>query len=519
MRTLALSRIALTAAVCAPAAAADGASLALALDQYEQEQDITIEVTGTPGDLAILFVAGDLDTVDVPGLGEFGLELGADLLQLNLGPIPSSGALDATCDIECGSPILESPCFLQVVTINPLDGATCVTEVVDLSGAAADCGLCPWNPAPDATLTDVQRDWGLSLPGLGALDEFVFTGGGRFAEFGDGTAKVSGVIAARDDAECRLWIDLTFEGRINPLDANHPPVGSPVLSLFQTAYESGGGPVDPDLWHYYGLAGGTAWGIDGCFEGARIDLFPGASATQVGPGAGGLNGDFGLYAPLAWTVVTQPDNGAPLATAGEGDLTLDARACPVGDNGPLCVTSANGDGTLYCTGGEHAVWFQGLGDDWRFVGGVGGFYEAPDGTATLSGEIFNTEVPSQRMCLDILFTGLVEPGDANYPPGNSPKLGLCDELYTENGGPIDTDTYRYYTDVNGVLIGKGDFECAVLAVELFGFAMQIGDGASVKNTNFGLSSWFDIDVLAQPCVGEPIVASNGDFNMDIVRCR
>lgn len=507
----------LTLLAAAPSAWADGASLDLNLEQYEPNQDIVLTVTGDPGDLSILLLASATDTVDIPGVGTLGLDLTAGLMQLNLGAIPAGGQLAAQCDLTCDSPILQSPCFLQVVTIDPLTAELCITEVVDLSAAAADCGLCPGNPTPNSVLTDSDRDFGLRLGGLGALEDFVFTGGGEFAEFGDGTARVTGILAARDDADCKLYVELDLAGRINPLDADHAPVGSPVLDLFAGAYKTGGGSIDPGSWHYYGLVDGTARGIDGCLLGARIELLPGASAAQVGLGANGLNGDWGLSVDLGWTVTQQPESGDSLGTAGEGDIAIDVRECPVPDSGPICVTTADA-GSEYCTGGPHAVWFSALGKDWRFVGGAGNFYEAPDGTATLAGEIFNTDDPDERFCVDVLLSGLVEPGDASYPPSGSPKLGLCDELYAENGGPVDTDTFRYYTETTGVLVGKGDFDCALIAIDRKGPSFQIGVGANVKNANFGLSGWFDMRVLEQPCNGDHIEDKNGDFNVDIVDC-
>ncbi|QDU66911.1 LamG-like jellyroll fold domain-containing protein [Engelhardtia mirabilis] len=498
-------------------ALADGATLSLDFAQYEPDQEILLTLTGEPGDVAHLLASNGAATVVLPGLATLGVDLGAGLQILNLGYIPASGVLTATCDLSCGSPLLEAPCFLQVVTIDPADAGLCVTEVVVLSGAASDCGLCPADPQPDAALTASDRDFGLRLAGLGALENFRFAGGGEFAEFGDGSASVTGILVAVDDADCKLYLDLDLELRVNPLDASYPPAGSPVQDLFPGAYEQNGGPIDTDLWHYYIVTRGTAEGLGGDCLGARLDFFPGATPAQVGQGANGLNGGYGLSADLAWRVDTQPTTGTTLGAEGMGDIAIDVGTCPMGDDGPICVTYAEAGGQ-YCTSGDHAVWFAELGAYWRFVGGTGDLFEAPDGTATLSGEIYNTQSPNQRFCVDVFLSGLVEPGDANYPPAGSPKLGLCDNLYASHGGPVDPSTFHYYTETTGVLIGKGDFDCAVVAIERKGPSFQIGVGANVKNANYGLSGWFDMTVLEQPCNGPHISDKNGDFNVDIVSC-
>lgn len=503
--------------------AVDGATLSLDADLYDIDQPIGVTVTGDPGDRAWILLSSSVDSVELPGLGTVGVSLTDGLLTLDLGYIPAGGVLEVDCDITCDSPLLQEPCYLQAVTIDVLDPQPiCFTEVVVLQGASADCNVCAADPTGDAALSADPRDWGLDLTGIGFAERLRFTQGGEFAESPDGTARLSGIVAADDDPTCTAYVDLLFDSRVQPLDANHPPAGNPVLGLNAGAYVDQGGSINPDNWHYYELATGSLIGLDGCLAGARVALSVGGAAAQVGVGANNSNGEFGLEAELVWHVETQPTTGQ-LEVAGVANLRADTRGC-FDDGELLCPTVSLGSPEFCPVGGGRAVWLSdaSIGDGTKkyvFVDTFGEFVEFEDGTAILRGEVMSINNPNRRFFVDVLFFDRVAPGDGSYPPAGSPKVTICDEFLLENGGTIDTDTYVYYETFTGLLTGLGELEGAQLAIERRGEAFQVGEAASLDNPFLGMSGWFDVAVLAQPTTGVHIDEHvNGDFNMNLEDC-
>lgn len=130
-----------------------------------------------------------------------------------------------------------------------------------------------------------------------------------------------------------------------------------------------------------------------------------------------------------------------------------------------------------------------------------------DGTATITGRASEGSVVFDA---DVTITGYT-----TTAPSGSPKLELKSTCYTSNGGTIDPSTWVYYTGVEGTLTGAPDsvYAGAVLSLVRRGPAVQIGDGANGKNTNDGLSFWFDWTVEVQGAT--PLSNGVGDFNIDI----
>ena len=58
--------------------------------------------------------------------------------------------------------------------------------------------------------------------------------------------------------------------------------------------------------------------------------------------------------------------------------------------------------------------------------------------------------PSKCFTVDVQLSGRT----SIAPPG-SPKKDLKDCAYSENGGPVDTSTWYYYTNYTGTLTGCG----------------------------------------------------------------
>lgn len=152
---------------------------------------------------------------------------------------------------------------------------------------------------------------------------------------------------------------------------------------------------------------------------------------------------------------------------------------------------------------NHALWMVGLagsGDarDWFFDAASGRFtYDDSTGIVRLSGSIVNETNASLR-------------GDIRFdfeqnPSGGKPKKELAASAYSENSGPADTSTWRYFDSADGSFTGTG-----VLAGLVIDYTQrpaydpgnpdrhrgQLGTGASGKNIDFGFSSWFYWSVSA-----------------------
>src|SRR4029077_1813072 len=107
-------------------------------------------------------------------------------------------------------------------------------------------------------------------------------------------------------------------------------------------------------------------------------------------------------------------------------------------------------------------------------------------------------------------------GYTGIAPADSPKKELLPNAYIENGGPIDPSTWYYYTALNGTLTGIGNYTGAVINITRVMAAFQVGVGANGKNTHFGASGWFDLNIVSQPTSGGSLTPTDhGDFNLDL----
>ncbi len=146
------------------------------------------------------------------------------------------------------------------------------------------------------------------------------------------------------------------------------------------------------------------------------------------------------------------------------------------------------------------------------------YTEFPDGTARLVGEIARPSNPLEHFAIDVIFDSRVDPGDPGYPPPMSPKLELSPSAYIGAGGPVDPDTWHYYEELNGILIGLDSYAGGFIAVDRFGPSWQVGLGANNINTLDGASGWINMDVLATPPGYTWTPIGHGDFNMQLIVC-
>lgn len=134
-------------------------------------------------------------------------------------------------------------------------------------------------------------------------------------------------------------------------------------------------------------------------------------------------------------------------------------------------------------------------------------------------------------------TGTVTSGTGGYivnlsfnlfPSGSepAPKKELKDAAYSENGGPVDTSTWKFWDLVEGgvsTLLGTGSnagFAYNVISKptnEKYGF--QSGIGANGKNVNNGLSGWLFLEGTTAAAQNTNTCGRNAnqtcDFNIDL----
>jgi hypothetical protein len=163
------------------------------------------------------------------------------------------------------------------------------------------------------------------LPGLGT--DFVFSPLGSFVEHADGTARVTGTIESQSNPLNKFAVDILFDQRMNPGDANYPPPMSPKKEMVPSAYIENGGPIDPSTWHYYQNFNGNLIGLDAML-GANVQLTPFMMAAQVGIGANGKNSGYGMSFWLQGNVIAQPASGATIQFTAHLDGNFDLTNCP-----------------------------------------------------------------------------------------------------------------------------------------------------------------------------------------------
>jgi len=365
--------------------------------------------------------------------------------------------------------------------------------------------------------TEAMAVPGLALSGGHALflnnlgTDFVFTPGGQFTEFADGSASLTGLVQRTSDPLQRFLVSVQFVGRLDPFDPGYPPPMSPKLELAPSAYvQNGGSPIDTDAWHYYQVTVGTLIG-QASYAGAVYTIDRMGPAFQVGLGANGKNLNYGGSGWLnAYRVAppSDPNVVLPLTTFGDFNLDMDDQCdeCPDEAQAPLTATD---------TPGGHALTIARIARTLLLLPGSR-FEEYDDGTARLLGTVAGMRAPGRRFAVDLRFSGRVEPGSVGHAPSGSPKKELYDWLYTENGGVIDTDSWHYYLYTEGTLTGELLMAGAVLEIERMGPAFQVGLGASGKNLKFGASGWLNVRTLSQPTSGNIVLplTTFGDINID-----
>lgn len=164
------------------------------------------------------------------------------------------------------------------------------------------------------------------------------------------------------------------------------------------------------------------------------------------------------------------------------------------------VELAEPDADLAPAGAAAPLSIHGLASDFEFQAGAV-LAEDADGGALLIGSLASQGDPQLRFELELRLSGRVLPGDEVYDEC-VPVKGLFESAYVESGGEIDTDTWGYYAQASGKLVGRGALQGARLEISAAeGPALQCGDGASGRNGDYGLCAALSTRTLKQPLAG------------------
>lgn len=351
----------------------------------------------------------------------------------------------------------------------------------------------------DAALGGAPRS-ALSIPALGG--GFDVVAGGSFVERADGTVRLDAVVAQTDSPERRFALTLVARDRRDAIAGAPIPAGSPQRDLDASAYRDAGGPIDANAWRYYAAVDGVLHGLEE-LAGAEIALRGGAFALQVGYGASGIDGELGACASLTALVLSQPVSGPALPWGG-----AEARLGATLRRAHVATADEPELDPLFGAAGGVALRVPGLAEDFVVVSG-GEFCERADGRAELFAELASASAPDEQWTIGLQLSAPLHPGEPGGLPAGSPDRRLASAAYAENGGPIDTGEWHYYTAVAGELIGVGPRAGARIALAAAAPALQIGEGAHGANLRFGMLGGLAATLVAQPASGPALPSSFG----------
>ncbi|MBL8731754.1 MAG: hypothetical protein JNN13_05255 [Planctomycetes bacterium] len=331
----------------------------------------------------------------------------------------------------------------------------------------------------------------------GVADDLVLFADGDLVLRANGTARLGAFLLRASAIDRLFYVELEFSGKVSPGDVNHPPAGSPTLTLAAAAYAPAG-PVDPATFVYYTTVTGTFTGLF-AYGGERYSASNLAPA-QLGLGASNKNVLLGLAVDLTLLPVA----GVTVPT-GPAELRADLL-----DTLPVCLSHVDDLPPWSGSSTRRGVDLPGVADDFVFCP-AGRFEEHADGTATATATLRRQADYDDGWHLSLTLSAPVEPGAPNHPPAGHPITQLLPTAYVGGGGPIDPAAYRYYQQGSGTLIGIGANAGGQIQLTLTG-AAQLGLGAAQGNPYFGIAADFAATVLQQPAAGALTIA--GDLHLD-----
>ncbi|MCA8975192.1 MAG: hypothetical protein KDC98_10740 [Planctomycetes bacterium] len=276
--------------------------------------------------------------------------------QLGLGANNQNGTLGLAATFQVT--VLQQPAA-------PLPPLTTAALTLDLPSHRTDKAT---HPQVDSTRSTLPAGRAMVLPGVAS--DYLFVPAGDFTEYDDGHAELSGTFARLSQLDDAWDVTLLLSNRIDPGEANYPPVGSPVLQMLPSAYVGQGGTLDPAHWHYYQTATGTLTG-QGINAGGSIDL-TNTGAVQYGGGANQTNTYYGYYGAFGTSVTSQP-SGRTIVITADAELFGLCATFPVLPFPTLTAPAVTHTlPTLTDQGlivqGDNLAWIDLVGVDWDLLG-------------------------------------------------------------------------------------------------------------------------------------------------------
>ncbi len=348
---------------------------------------------------------------------------------------------------------------------------------------------------PGGTLVVTDQDPNDTNPLIGVVAYFGAVGANWLTSLSTGASKPTLGSAAAPHLDLNTFDVSSVAGGILTVeltDTDFTGTGPAMTSL--------GGVTDGSvIYSTYTDSGNAGFG--------KTALVASIGPTPSGAFSGDVPGTVTASIPYSITVEVVVSHPVP------GKTGLDAEFEVTPPPGSNCVIQAVAGGKCTDKTTHHALYLPGIATDFIFAT-PGSFVENPDGTAHLSGTVFSESNPTRSFVIDVSLSGRT-----STPPPGSPKKDFDDCAYIEDGGPIDTSTWHYYTNYVGTLTGVGSYAGALLNIVPTGPAFQVGVGANNKNLHFGASSWFIWMVAQQPSSGPGLpLTGQGDFNLDIIDC-
>lgn len=145
--------------------------------------------------------------------------------------------------------------------------------------------------------------------------------------------------------------------------------------------------------------------------------------------------------------------------------------------------------------------------------------DATTGTATLSGHLESLLHPGYGFDVSVSWSGRTNDSSG----GMGPLLELdpgCYKSAQNPGAPVDVSTWHFYANGGGTLTGTGNYAGAIVQLVPVMHYFQVGNGASGKNIQAGMSGWFAWFVQHQPnnpafCLrNSSAVGKTADFNLN-----
>ncbi|MBO3700442.1 hypothetical protein J4E76_18380, partial [Fabibacter sp. E12] len=222
-----------------------------------------------------------------------------------------------------------------------------------------------------------------------------------------------------------------------------------------------------------------------------------------------LSGMTMLLLVMCASISYAQDNNQTLYLNQDGIATLDVESLEdcFPTNPPCSPTYAEGDG--------HAIWlsnniYPGSSTDFRFDAGSSKFTELPDGTATITGTLYNTSNSNDRWEVKLYLSSKMD-WNAWSALGRSYK----DESGLAGNNYLDWSYYTTDPNTPSQLIGLAGNAGKSLTIEHmpsnYYYGFQVGIAANNKNSNYGLSGWFGYS-------WDGTNYHQGDFNLDLKSC-